>query len=83
MFANSRRSKIYRDHSDSLKVYVHSPREKGKANKELLDLFESTFKPVKLDIKISQGELQPKKIIDISFFSVEDYHLFLKKLSST
>lgn len=52
VFANNRRSGMYRDHSDLLKVYVHSPREKGKANKELLDLFQSTFKPVKLDIKI-------------------------------
>ncbi len=80
VIANSSQSKIARDRSKSLKVYLHSPRERGKANEELFDLFKATFKPIKFYVKILSGELQPKKTIEIEFLSIEYYHLFLEKL---
>jgi uncharacterized protein (TIGR00251 family) len=82
VIANSHKARIIRDASKTLKVYIHSPREKGKANEELFTLFKLAFKPAKFSLKIVTGELQPKKILEFVFMSREDYHLFLDKISS-
>ncbi|MFZ4772711.1 MAG: DUF167 domain-containing protein [Chlamydiia bacterium] len=82
VIANSTRSEIKRDTSSSIKVYLRSPREKGRANEELYSLFKTTFKPIKIGIEILQGELNPKKTIELTFPKLSDYHLFLEKLAT-
>ena len=78
---NSRKDRILRDTSKTLKVYVQSPRENGKANNELCALFKTTFKPIKFELKILSGEFQPKKILELVFGSMQEYHGFLEKLA--
>ena len=82
VIANSSRSELKRDSSSSIKAYVRAPREKGKANEELYELFKKTFKPLKFGVEILQGELNPKKTVALSFASLADYHLFLEKLAT-
>jgi uncharacterized protein (TIGR00251 family) len=79
---NSSKARIVRDSSKRLKIFVHSPREKGKANDELFEVFETFFKPIKFQMEIIHGALQPIKILRFTFPSVEQYHLFFEKLGS-
>lgn len=43
--------------------------------------FKTTFKPIKFELKILSGEFQPKKILELVFGSMQEYHGFLEKLA--
>lgn len=60
----SKRKEI-RKESDYFKVYLKSKPEKGKANRELIDLLSSNFNIPKNSIKIIKGEHSKNKIIDL------------------
>jgi len=65
-----------------LKIFVPSPREKGKANEELFEVLETFFKPLEFQLEIIHGALQPIKILRFTFSSIEQYNLFFEKLGS-
>ncbi len=82
VIANSSRSLIKRDAGASLKVYLRSPRERGKANEELHELFKKTFKPIKIELRIVSGALLTKKVVELTFATQDDYRKFLEELTA-
>jgi uncharacterized protein YggU (UPF0235/DUF167 family) len=82
VIAKSSQSTIKKDASNSLKVYVRSARENGKANDEVFTLIKKTFKPAKFQVCFILGEFATKKILQLSFDTLNDYHVFLGKLGS-
>ncbi len=47
------------------KVYVKSPAEKGKANRDVIEVLSNFFKVSKNKIKIIKGETSREKIVEI------------------
>lgn len=66
------RQKIMLDASGTLKLYVHSPAEDGKANRELIKLLADALKIPQKNIDIVQGLISRSKVLEIEGFSSED-----------
>lgn len=62
VIANASKDRV-KNEGDILKVYVTAQREKGKANKRLIDTLAKHFKISKSDIEIVSGEKSNKKNI--------------------
>ena len=54
------------EEENRLKVYLKSPPENGKANKELIKVLSKYFKTAQENIKIIKGKFSKNKIIKIS-----------------
>ena len=52
--------------TDTLKIRIAAPPEKGKANEELADFLAEIFSVRTAQIKIIAGHSSPRKIIEIS-----------------
>ena len=64
VFPNSRDVKIIKN-GDKIKVYLKSKPEKGKANKELIDILSKHFNVEKNRIRIIKGERSRNKVVEI------------------
>jgi len=53
------------EEEDSLKVYLTSPPQKGKANKRLLEIISKYFHLKKSSLKIVKGTTSSNKLIQI------------------
>ncbi len=62
----AKRQKVVEE-KGSLKIYLKSPPEDGKANKELIEVLSKYFKVSKRNIEIIRGEYSRNKIIKILF----------------
>lgn len=51
--------------SQGLKVYLNSPAEQGRANKELIKVLAGYYKTKKYNITIIKGDKQRNKIVQI------------------
>ena len=51
---------------NKIKVKVHSPPEKGKANDEVIELLAEHFKVKKSKVRILKGETSRDKLIEIT-----------------
>lgn len=67
----SREPKIILDKTGTLKLYVKSPPEDGKANKELIKLLAEKLKTTQRDITIVSGLTSRTKVLDIAGFTDE------------
>jgi uncharacterized protein (TIGR00251 family) len=65
----SGKQKIILDKTGSLKCYLNSPPEDGKANRELIKLFSEALKIPQREIEIVQGLTSRSKVLDIPGFS--------------
>jgi uncharacterized protein (TIGR00251 family) len=63
--ANSYQSKIVKKEGDFLVIHVKLPREKGLANKALIEILSKEFSTPKTAIKIQSGLTSIKKTIII------------------
>ncbi len=63
--ANARINSIEKMEGEFLVVKVKSPREKGLANKNLIQTISDNFNIPKSAIVIKSGETSPKKILEI------------------
>lgn len=61
--AEAKKQLIMEVASDSYAVHVQAPKERGEANKEMLELLKEYFKTK--HIKIIKGHTTPHKIVDI------------------
>ncbi|MBU0613174.1 DUF167 domain-containing protein [Patescibacteria group bacterium] len=61
----SKESKIVGVFGDFLKIKLHSAPEKGKANKELIDLLGREFKISKSEVELIQGHTDAYKTVFI------------------
>jgi len=61
---NAKREKIKKD-GDLYKVYLVSPPQKGKANKELIKFLAKYFKVKKIEVQIKKGEKSRNKLVEI------------------
>jgi len=52
--------------SGKLKAYLRSAPEKGKANKELVELIAKEYKVAKKNVTISRGATGRNKIVEVS-----------------
>jgi len=52
---------------NKLKVKIHAPPEKGKANQEVINLLSEYFKVSKSKIKILKGQTSKNKQIEVEF----------------
>jgi uncharacterized protein (TIGR00251 family) len=69
------RQKIILDKSGSLKCYLNSPPEDGKANRELIKLFADVLNIPQKEIEIVQGLISRSKVLDIpGFYSLEQLY---------
>ncbi|MFH0977548.1 MAG: DUF167 domain-containing protein [Spirochaetota bacterium] len=73
---SSRSEIIIKD--DIIKVFLNSPPEDGKANKELIKIFSKQMRIAKSDIQIIRGEKSKKKQITIKGFTKEKVFILLK-----
>ncbi|MBD3282636.1 MAG: DUF167 domain-containing protein [Candidatus Portnoybacteria bacterium] len=64
VITNASKQEIKRD-NDSLKVYLNSSPEKGRANKELINLLASYYRVSKNCIRILKGEKGRKKVVEV------------------
>ncbi|GBF36223.1 MAG TPA: YggU family protein [Methanothermococcus okinawensis] len=62
----AKRQKVVEE-GDMLKIYLKSPPEDGKANKELIEVLSKHFKVSKRNIEIIRGKFSRNKIIKILF----------------
>ena len=77
--ANSYINKLLKKEGDSLVISVKAPREKGLANKHLINTLSEAFSIPKEAITIQSGEFSLKKLIVID----DSYaNLVFEKLSS-
>ena len=67
----SRESKIVGVFGDFLKIKLQSVPEKGKANKELIELLAKNFKLSKTDVELLQGHTNVYKTLFIPLKSTE------------
>lgn len=71
----SGRQNIMLDKTGSLKCYLNSPPEDGKANRELVKLFSDALKIPQREIEIVQGLISRSKVLDIpGFHSLEQLY---------
>lgn len=68
----AKNQKIILDKSGTIKCYLKSPPEDGKANKELLALLAKKLKTTKRDIVILQGATSRTKLLEIVGFEKEE-----------
>jgi len=61
----SSRQKVAEESKDSYKVWVHSPPEKGKANKEVIKLLAKHLNIPTNRIKILRGEHSRNKVFSL------------------
>ena len=59
---------------DTLKVKVHQPPDKGRANDALIDLLSQELGIPKSSLSIIRGWSSSRKIIDLGSLSVNDVH---------
>ena len=64
----SGKQKIILDKTGTLKCYLHSPPEDGKANRELVKLLSETLKIPQREIEMVQGLISRSKVLDIPGF---------------
>lgn len=68
---SSGRNEWILDKSDNLKCYLKNPPEKGKANKELIQLLAKALKIAQNEVEIIAGQASRKKrikiVLDITF----------------
>lgn len=64
----SGKQKIILDKTGSLKCYLNSPPEDGKANRELIKLFSESLNIPQREIEIVQGLISRSKVLDIPGF---------------
>lgn len=62
VLAGSSKNMVKRE-NDYLKIYVNAPREKGKANKQVIETLARHFNISKSDIKIVSGERSTRKTV--------------------
>ena len=65
VIARSSQKKVERISEGDFKVWVQAVPEKGKANKEVVEVLADYFKIAKSQIKIVGGTSSSKKIVDI------------------
>ena len=63
--ANAKHTKIEGKYGDCLKIKVAAPKDKGKANEEIIRFFAELFNIHKNDVKITKGVLSQNKILYI------------------
>ena len=62
---NAKENKIL-ESAEGIRVYVKGVPDKGKANKELIDILSDYYGVKKKDIKIIRGEKSRKKVVEIN-----------------
>ncbi len=65
VFPNSKNKKIVKN-GDEIKVYLKSKPERGKANRELIDVLSKYFKVEKSKIRIIKGEKSRRKVVEVN-----------------
>ncbi len=63
---NAKKREVIALGKDSFKVKLISSPEKGRANKELIEVLAEYFNTKKSNIKIIKGEFQREKIVEIA-----------------
>jgi uncharacterized protein len=66
------RQRLVLDANGTIRCYVTSPPEDGRANKEVVALFAERLKRPARDIEIDQGLTSPHKVLDIAGFASVD-----------
>lgn len=61
----SSQAKIIKINENNFQIFVTQPKEKGKANKQIIKLLADYFKISSSKIQIVKGEKSKEKIIDI------------------
>lgn len=62
---NAKKKEVVVRGKDSYRVKLISPPEKGKANKELVEILAEYFNTKKSNIKIIKGEFGREKVVEI------------------
>lgn len=66
VFFKKDKNYIKLDHSGVVNIYIHAIREKGKANKAIIDLISTIFLIKKYNINILSGFTTLHKVIEIN-----------------
>ena len=77
---SAKKSKLVREHDNSIRVDIHATAERGKANDELLSFVSSIFHKPRADITLRHGHTSRKKIVSISHMSVAEAQNILSSL---
>lgn len=77
----ARRRKIEQIGAAEYRVSVHSPPEKGKANKEVIEILALTFNLPKNAVKIIRGDKSRQKVVSLEGVSNETLTLHHKDIS--
>ncbi len=64
--AGASRRKVLGVHGGALKLSVKAPREKGKANRDVLALVAETFGLAASDVGLVSGDTSPDKVVRLS-----------------
>jgi len=75
----SSRSAITVTEKGDIKVYLNSPPEDGRANKECIKLFSKKLKTAKSHITIVKGEKSRKKVLEIEGMDEKALRTFLQQ----
>ena len=79
----SGRQKILLCDDGSLKVFLRSPPEDGKANEELIDYLSKSLRISRASVKINCGLKGRNKILEFSDIKKESFHNLISQIVSS